>query len=505
MPSDATDPESHGEATDGFSMRFRNVDQASLFPTEDLIIPDTLRHMRKAVAAIHAIPSDAKHAHTLNSARLFDACIHIAQIDFKKQDRGRIERLKTERSSPLFDARITDIAKLAGIPGKNYVRLYKELDNLYEMSFHWNAVGEDAQVEWKMKSHFLTSLGYGEGHKRGRIRFAIEPSVLQFVLEPSNWATLSLQALHGLGTAASYALFQNTWRYVNTHAKVTAPLPTATWIELLVGKSRYVVEDADGSKRVEGYGDFKRRVLLDAIRRVNEVPALSYTLELKESHSGNRVSRLQFKFIPKKSMGLDMPLSWPPELIQVLNSIGMDDKEIHDLSQSNSQEALTEALLRLKDSESRMKGLGKQIVSKKAYLHGILANIAAGVAESEIDHDRIESEAKQQEALRAADERKERTQRAFDKHQAEVFSGKLFELGNDDRLKLLSTFDATPEGERSRILTGKHGWSPKSVGALSILKGWVLKNEPDWAARLLPNPEDRSIEAWMAWKLDTLG
>jgi len=40
--------------------------------------------------------------------------------------------------------------------------------------------------------------------------------------------------------------------------------------------------DGAGRKYVENYGEFKARYLLDAIARVNNVPALHYSIELKE-------------------------------------------------------------------------------------------------------------------------------------------------------------------------------------------------------------------------------
>ena len=273
-----------------------HTEQPSLFPpTEDLIVPDTLRSMRKAVSAIHATPLKEEHSHTLNSRRLFDAIIVLAQIDCRGREAGLIERVRNERISPLFEVRITDLARLAGIPGKNYKRIYEELERLFSMTLAWNLVGEDSEVAWSMKAHFLSMLGYGQGVKRGLIRFALEPSVLAIVLEPSQWATLSFQTMRGLGTNAAYGLYQATWRYLGTANKVTAALPTSTWIRLLVGESRFV-KMVDGQEIVN-YGDFKRRILSDAIDRVNEVTALRYKLELKEYRSGNRISRLQFKFI----------------------------------------------------------------------------------------------------------------------------------------------------------------------------------------------------------------
>ncbi len=162
-----------------FDMRRRSTEQPSLFATEDLIIPDTLRSVRKAVSAIHAAPAKAEHNQSLNSRRLFDAFILVAQIDCRKRD-GLVERICKERVSPEFVTRVTDLARLAGIPGKNYVRIYEELDHLYEMDLKWNIVGEDADVQWEMRSHFLSSLGYGKGHRRGSIRFSIDPSILYF-------------------------------------------------------------------------------------------------------------------------------------------------------------------------------------------------------------------------------------------------------------------------------------------------------------------------------------
>ena len=170
-------------------------------PYADLVDCILQREEPGTDGAIHAIPVKAEHAQSLNSRRLFDACILVTQIDFRRRDRAEVERIKNDRISPVFEVRITD---LASIPGKNYQRLYAELDTLFEMVLRWNIVGEDANVEWDMKSHFLSSLGYGKGQKRGLIRFSMDPAILGIVLEPSNWATLSLQAMERLGTAASY-------------------------------------------------------------------------------------------------------------------------------------------------------------------------------------------------------------------------------------------------------------------------------------------------------------
>jgi plasmid replication initiation protein len=438
---------------------------------------------------------------SLNSRRLFDACIMIAQIDFRKRGPDALKRVKEEGLMPVFETRITDLARLAGIPGKNYTRIYDELDQLFEMVLRWNIIGESAQVEWEMKSHFLSSLGYGKDKKRGLIRFSLHPSVLEIVLEPSNWATLSLQAMEGLGTSASYALFQNTWRYVNTHAKITAAFPTATWIELLLGHSSYVEDDPEEGKRVVRYADFKRRVLLDAIRRVNNNPALSYTLELKEHKSGTRVSKLQFKFIPKQTHSLGIPLTWPEDVVLVLEGIGYSSKEIEDMSQSRSYEEVAESIVRLKDAEARLRMQGKKISSKKAYFSGILSNVAAGASLDELDDAKLEQEAQAQAAQQRAQELQERMRAAFDEHSYAAFAHALFEMSSEERSALLNRFETSKEGLAAAVFVAK-GWSPKNRPALSVLKKWIKDRCGNLLETMLPNPHDRDYEAWMAWRLD---
>lgn len=496
-------PDGESVEAAGFLTRVREMGQEPLFPTEDLIIPESLRNMRKAVSAIHTSPISSDHAQSLNSRRLFDACVLIAQIDFRKRGSQALERVRTERLSPIFETRITDLVRLAGIPGKNYERVYRELDQLFEMQLRWNIVGEGSDVEWEMKSHFLSSVGYGKGSKRGLIRFSMDPSILEIVLEPSNWATLSLQAMEGLGTAASYALYQNAWRYVNTNAKVTAALPVATWVELLVGQSNYVEDDPKEGKRVVRYGDFKRRILLDAIARVNEIPVLSYTLELKELKSGKRVSKLQFKFVPKTSHSLGMPLLWPAEIIKVLENIGFTSKEIEDLSQARSFEEVADSIIKLKAAETRLQTMGRTISSKKAYFNGILANVAAGASLDDIDHDRIAAEARAQEAQRADQVRQERLRETFATHAAQSFARELFLLPPEELKALLDQFEASPQAQTPAAaqLLAK-GWSPNNRPALALLRSWLTATNPGRLDALLPDPQDKSFEAWLAWRVE---
>jgi hypothetical protein len=477
--------------------------QTSLFPTAELTIPDALKTLKKSVSAIHAVPIKADQNHTLNTRRLFDACIVVAQLECNKMGREKMARVIEERISPAFDTRISQLMKLAGISGKNYERVKEDLQALYEMDLRWNVMGEDKSVLYDMRAHFLSSLGIGLNNKQGYVRFSLDPDILAIVLEPSQWASLSLQAMHGLKSASSLALYQNCWKYINTQSKLTAAFPTETWIELLVGPSRYISKNADG-KVVISYKDFKRRVLLDAISRVNEIPALQHKLVLKEIFSGNRVARLQFRLEPKKQLVLSMPMNWGQEVVEPLKALGLDEQEIVSLSEVYSLEVVAESLRKLSVAIQLKQEKGQPISSRKAYFQGILDNIARGATEAELNLEQIEREAQAQESQRRNDERKKRNEEEFGRHQIEKLRATLFEWPQEQREALLREFEQSEEGKRNKMLW-ERGWAvDKNLGAYTVLKLWLTQARPELFEALLPQPEDRTMESWLAWRLEQL-
>lgn len=485
-----------------FDMRRREPEQQSLFSTQDLIVPESLARMKKAVCAIHATPVKAEHNQGLNSRRLFDACIMVAQIHCRGRERELIERIRKDRISPMFEVRITELVRLAGIPGKNYERIYEELDKLYELSLNWNVVNEDNEVEWNMKAHFMSTLGHGKGLKRGLVRFAFDPSILEIVLEPSRWAMLSLQVMEDLKTAPSYALYQNAWRYIGTQNKVTAALPVTTWAELLIGKSRFVIEDDRGEKTMDNYGDFKRRVLLDAMRRVNAVTALTHTLELKEIKSGKRVTKLQFKFVPKDQPSLGIPLTWPDDLVKSLQSLGLTQNEIETLSEAHSYEVIAEALVILKAQEAKMRATNRIMGFPAKYFLGILANISGGAKADEIDSEKIAAEVQAEEARRAAEAREVRLKREFEEHQRSKFREWFFAQPEDARSQWANRFVAEATVAPTLKAAFKRPLDHSNESALASLRLWITKIHPELIERIYPSPEDLSFEAWLTWRVD---
>lgn len=489
--------------TTPFEMKSHAVDpsaQGALFASDDWEMPQNLATFRKAVSAIHAVPIKAEHNHTLNTRRLLDSVILCVQLDFRKRGREQVERILAERISPIFEVRTSELMKIAGISGKNYNRVYEDLEHLFQMVLKWNVVGEDSGILWDMKAHFLSSFGVGKGPRLGYVRFSLDPSVLEIVMEPRMWATLSLSAIKELKTPASYALFQNVFRYANTQNKVSAALPTETWIELLVGTSKYIDVDAETGKTVTNYHDFKRRCLLDAIERVNNAQALGYTIELKEIRSGTKIAKLQFKLIPKQQASLGLPLAWPEKIITTLQMIGFSEQEISDLSQAHSFEEVADALIRMQKSEAKIREQGKQIFARKLYFNGILANVAAGSPDNEIDQDALRAK----EAERQAQERQERMRELFAKHQSSVFTERLFELPDAQRAAITDEFESSADGKSVKLLLSKKGWNAKNVGAVVMLRKWAQDSKPSLLSTLLCNPEDTDFEAWLAWRLDQM-
>ena len=500
---DATDSQTPGEIRleDGFELRTHAPEQETLFPKEELVIPPAIQGFRKSVAIMHGFPigSDAKES--LNRLRVMDGLIIIAQIDFRQRGKAELERVVKDRLSPFFDFRIGELARIAGIPGKNYQRIWDELNGIYEQSYLWNAYGKDGSVEFEMKSRFLSALGPGVGRKTGMVRIAMDPSALAMVLDPGEWAAISIaaQSDKNLRSEPAYRLYQNTWRYVNTHHKVTAAMPTEAWIDLIAGKDNRFVTMVDGQRRATGYADFKRRVLLPAMARVNAVRALSYTLELKEHKSGNRVAKLQFNLIPKKQESLGLPLVWSEDTLDFITGCGFTEAEINDLSEANSYEEILETVARMRASMIRMKELKKKITSKKAYFRGTLANVVAGARED--DAEKIEKESAKQQAEIEAEERRERVKELWEGHRKKRFREGLADLPSDQKSSLLDEFLKSEEGERARILLKKGADPFDSAAAMAFVRLWMERAHSDLVEQILSRPEDRSLEAWLAWRV----
>lgn len=490
-----------------FDMRRNGPVQRTLFATEEINLPKVVRNLQKSHSAIHATPAKQEGNNALTIRRLMDSFILVTQMQVmkrKKENKEYVVRVKSERISPEFVIRISELARLANIPGKNYKRIYQYLEQILEMTMKWNVIGSDDSIEWEMKSHFFSSLGFGKGQSAGLIRFSYDPAVLEIILEPKNWAMLSLQAMRSLSTSASYALYQNAWRYIGTDNKVTASLPTEVWIALLCGPSRYVEKDDKGKLTIQ-YADFKRRVLVDAIDRVNSVPSLSYNLKLIEHKQGKKIAKLQFKFIPKEGQqALDLPTTWPADTVDALEKLGYTKQEISELSEGASLNEVLDALSRLSKAERKFKGRGEKIYSIKRFFEGILNNVTTSpdAADSTVDQEALQETLRRQQSEEAAKERRRKQEEGFAKHQMAKFANWIANLSQEEREDLQQSFLATEEGKATKKLATKGGTSSPHSAFMRAFRSWLQKDKPELMDRVLTEPEDKTIEAWMAWRLE---
>jgi hypothetical protein len=480
----------------------RPAAQPPLFPDAELILPAKVKNLpplKKAIAAIHSVPSTTLG---LNGRRLFDALIMAIQLDFKSRPELTIERIRDDRVSPLFDVRVTDLAKLAGIVGKNYERIYKELAELRKTDVSWNVVGEDGSVDMDYEASFLSLLGIGrsDGLKKGMIRFACDPAVLVLLLEPSIWASLSLQTMHALKTSPAYALYQNTFKYIGTQQKVTPSFPTETWILLIVGPSRFCKTDVATGKTVTNYKDFKRKIFLPAIKEINNHPALAYELELTEKKRGNRVAELQFKFVLKKQRSLDLPITWDENLRKALAEIGLDQEKINELAQRFPMGKVVEALKILPVQLQRMQSQGIRLkTSRAAYFEGILNKIM------EVETVTVETldEAASQAEIQHASERAARDKSEFEQFQAKRFVDAIFE--RSDRDDLIALFLKSSEGQTQTIqAVAKKGINKNSVAFWGLFKSWAKKEMPMLQNEIFKLPHERDLQSWLSWRLEQL-
>jgi hypothetical protein len=479
--------------------------QGWLFPPDELLLPNALNSYRKPVAAIHSVP---ERALSLATRKLVEALPLAVQLDLRSRSKEEaqelIRKIREDRATPLFEIRTKELGRLAGLTTSNMVRMHDTLADIVGLPFRWNVLGEDGSVEYEGVAPFLIRRDRGVGRKLGYTRFAFEPDILLWFLEPRMWANLSWGVMSGIGKGdgpgqtAAFGLYQNIWRYIGTSAKVTPAFALSTWIELILGKSRYVKTAPDESKEVVDYGDFKRRYLIPGLEILNTHPALNHTVELKEDTSGRKVLRLRFKFVEKRQSSFDFPLGWPPASLKYLEDIGFSEKDIATMSQLYLYEQVAEALKRMASAEQRHRDKGKQVYSRTSFFNGILANVAKGAAQNAEEEAKLLKAAERQQQ-EEADARQREVQRAkFSAHQRKLIADELQKLSVDERNQLIQEHLAAKPEDRIMFRSGGELGLPYLVLFCNWLEGAHAERYAEW----LPELKDTNFESFLLWQLN---
>lgn len=482
-----------------------------MFLSDELLLPSALNTYRKPVAAIHSIPERRDAALKLSARKLMEALPLAVQLDLRSKNKDEqqelVRKIREDRATPLFEIRTKELARLAGLSVSNMERIHDTLAELVGYTFIWNVMGEDGSAEYEAVAPFLIRRDKGVGARAGFTRFAFEPEILLWFLEPKMWANFSWTVMSSLGgkvvgpgQEAAFGLYQNIWRYIGTSAKVTAAMDVADWIDLIIGPSRFVQVDAAGKKRVVDYKDFKRRFLKPGLAILNGHPALNHTVELKEELSGRKVMRLRFKFQEKRQTSFDLPLGWPTPAIKQLEEIGFSEKDVGTLSQLYPYDQVSEALKRMPKAEQRIRTTGSRVYSRKAFFNGILGNVAKGETQSAEEEAKLLKDAEQRQVQ---DEEAQRMQALTDKfkaHQRTLITAALQVLPAEHQANLFKEHLAADPGARTLFKDGRPG-----AAYLLLFVNWLAKAKPELFDSWLPEPKDKNIQSWSAWRLTLLG
>jgi len=497
------------EGTD-YEVLMMDEPELGLFMPDELFVTQALNNYRKPVAAIHSVPERRDASLKLSSRKLMEALPLAVQLDLRSRRKDEaqelVRKIREDRATPLFEIRTKELARLAGIAVSNMDRIHEMLAELVGFKFIWNVLGEDGQAEYESVAAFLIRRDKGVGARRGYTRFAFEPEILLWFLEPQMWASLSWTVMsslgghgNGPGQEAAFGLYQNIWRYIGTRAKLTPAHDTATWIDFILGPSRFVQVDASGKKTVTDYKDFKRRYLLPGLAILNAHPALNYTAELSEEFSGRRVARLRFHFKEKRQATFDLPLGWPPATLKQLEEIGFVEKDIVTLSQLYPFDQVAEALKRLPAAETRIRASGSRVYSRKAFFHGILGNVAKGEVQNAEEEARLLKEAEKRQLEEDEAKRMQALTEKFKAHQRGLIVAALQDMPEAERAALFQEHLTADPG--ARVLF--KGASP-GAGYLSSFTKWLSGAKPELVDSWLVAPKDKSLQSWLAWRLTSV-
>ncbi len=477
-----------------------------LVSADELLLPDALNNYRKPVAAIHCIPARRDTSLKLSARKLMEAMPLAVQLDLRsrsKEDAQELVRkIREERATPLFEIRTKELVRLAGLSVSNMERIHDTLAELLGFPFSWNVLGEAGDVDYEAVAPFLIRRDKGVGRKAGYTRFAFEPEILLWFLEPKMWANLSWAVMSGIGRSngpgqeAAFGLYQNIWRYIGTAAKVTPLMDVATWIDLTIGPSRFVKVDAHGVKQVVDYKDFKRRYLLPGLAILNAHKALNHTVVLQEDRSGRKIVRLRFKFNEKLQGAFDFPLGWPAETCSTLQSFGFTEKEISNLSQLYPFEQVAEALKRMPAAENRVREKGATVYSRKAFFGGILGNVAKGETQTAEEEAKVLKDAAQQKQKEDEAKRMQVLQTKFATHQRGLLVEAMKSMPEEDKDALFQEHCTAEPGARTLLKGGE----PGPVYLMLFCK-WLAKAHPDLYEAWLPELKDQNLQSWLAWQL----
>jgi hypothetical protein len=316
-----------------------------LFPTRfmatkrakktDVVSPSSAE-LRKAVEAIAIQPKSGKI--TLLTRKLFNVLLAVAQ--------------QADESGDTYRALLSDIVANSAFDSNDTALVKEHLRRMVSVQVEWSQ-GTSSQKPGR-KWGISTLIADAEiledpTTRRVWVEFSFAPKIKKKLLDPVQYARLSLQFQSQLRSSAGLALYEICVRYLTNPSHLTMRESWAWWRPILSGTPD--TEAGDEAKREYKY--FKRDYLRPAIAEVNAVTNIF--VELLEHREGRRVAEIQFRVTERKQpmLALDEhPNVFDSTLVDRMVKIGIPLKEAQTLY-ADSEENRIRAALQM--TEQRMR------------------------------------------------------------------------------------------------------------------------------------------------------
>ncbi|GLU33392.1 replication initiation protein [Trinickia caryophylli] len=301
----------------------------------DVVSPSSAE-LRKAVEAIAIQPKSGKI--TLLTRKLFNVLLAVAQ--------------QADDSGDTYRALLSDIVANSAFDSNDTALVKEHLRRMVSVQVEWSQ-GTSSQKPGR-KWGISTLIADAEiledpSTRRVWVEFSFAPKIKKKLLDPVQYARLSLQFQSQLRSSAGLALYEICVRYLTNPSHLTMREPWAWWRPILSGTPD--TEAGDEAKREYKY--FKRDYLRPAIAEVNAVTNIF--VELIEHREGRRVAEIQFRVTERKQpmLALDEhPNVFDSTLVDRMVKLGIPLKEAQTLY-ADSEENRIRAALQM--TEQRMR------------------------------------------------------------------------------------------------------------------------------------------------------
>jgi len=301
----------------------------------DVVSPSSAE-LRKAVEAIAIQPKSGKI--TLLTRKLFNVLLAVAQ--------------QADESGDTYRALLSDIVANSAFDSNDTALVKEHLRRMVSVQVEWSQ-GTSSQKPGR-KWGISTLIADAEiledpTTRRVWVEFSFAPKIKKKLLDPVQYARLSLQFQSQLRSSAGLALYEICVRYLTNPSHLTMRETWEWWRPILSGTPD--TEAGDEAKREYKY--FKRDYLRPAIAEVNAVTNIF--VELIEHREGRRVAEIQFRVTERKQpmLALDEhPNVFDSTLVDRMVKIGIPLKEAQSLY-ADSEENRIRAALQM--TEQRMR------------------------------------------------------------------------------------------------------------------------------------------------------